>query len=386
MAEPALKLMPNAPAAAEQVAKPSRGRRGTLRMMLLVVLPLLALAAGFYVYLSGGRYISTDNAYVGAPKVLITPDISGKIDRVKINEGQHVNAGDELFEIDPQPFRIALTQAEAKLASVRTDFANLKANLKALTQLADLATKSVDIKRRDVERKQALVNTRTGSQADLDTANWTLMSSQRDAETALQRKAEVFNQLLGDPNLPIEKYPAYMQAQAALEQAQRDLDHTVLRAPISGTATQVDNIQLGRYVTAGTAVLSVINDTSPWVDANPKETDITYLRVGQRVTVDIDTFPDHTFTGTVIAVSPGTGAQFAILPPQNASGNWVKVVQRVPLRIGLDPDPALSRLRSGMSATVSIDTGRSRSLASLFGLTSVAKTPGTQTPAAKAPQ
>jgi len=162
-------------------------------------------------------------------------------------------------------------------------------------------------------------------------------------------------------------------ARATLEQAQRDLDHTVLRAPIAGTATQVDNIQLGRYVTAGTAVLSVIDHNSPWVDANPKETDITHLKIGQRVTVDVDTFPDHTFRGTVVAVSPGTGAQFMILPPQNASGNWVKVVQRVPVRIALDPDPAVASLRSGMSATVSIDTQRSRSLAGLFGLSSAAQ-------------
>jgi membrane fusion protein (multidrug efflux system) len=177
----------------------------------------------------------------------------------------------------------------------------------------------------------------------------------------LQRKDQAFNQLLGDPDLPLEKYPGYQQAKAALDQAQRDLDHTVLRAPIDGVATQVDNIQLGRFVIAGTPVFSVIDDAAPWVDANPKETDITYLRIGQRATVDVDTFPDHTFNGTVIAVSPGTGAQFAILPPQNASGNWVKVVQRVPVRIQLDPDPAATNLRAGMSATISIDTGKNRS-------------------------
>jgi membrane fusion protein (multidrug efflux system) len=158
-----------------------------------------------------------------------------------------------------------------------------------------------------------------------------------------------------------------MQASAALEQAQRDLRHTTLRAPIDGTATQVDNIQLGRYVTAGTPVFSIVNDAAPWVDANPKETDITHLQIGQRALVNIDTFPDYTFHGTVVSVSPGTGAQFAILPPQNASGNWVKVVQRVPVRIELDRDPMTAKLRSGMSAVVDIDTGRRRSLASLFG-------------------
>ena len=153
-----------------------------------------------------------------------------------------------------------------------------------------------------------------------------------------------------------------MQAAATLEQAQRDLDHTVLRAPIDGMATQVNNIQLGRLVTAGTPVFAVIDDTAPWVDANPKETDITNLQIGQQATVFVDTSPDTVFSGTVESVSPGTGAQFAILPPQNASGNWVKVVQRVPVRIRLERDPALSGLRAGMSVIVDIDTGKRRSL------------------------
>src|SRR5262249_56722248 len=127
--------------------------------------------------------------------------------------------------------------------------------------------------------------------------------------------------------------PGYAQAQAATDQAERDLAHPMLRAPIAGTATQVDNIQLGRFVAAGTPVLSVIDDAHPWVDANPKETDITYLQPGQKVTIDVDTFPNHTFRGTVAAISPGTRAQFAILPPQNASGNWVNGVQRRTARL-----------------------------------------------------
>jgi len=148
--------------------------------------------------------------------------------------------------------------------------------------------------------------------------------------------------------------------QAALDDAQRNLDHTVVRAPMSGTATQVDNIQLGRFIAAGSPILSVIDDQAPWVEANPKETEITYLRVGQKVDIDIDTFPNHRFHGTVAAVSPGTGAQFSILPPQNATGNWVKVVQRVPVRIAFDKDEDTRLLRAGMSVNVDIDTGHSR--------------------------
>jgi len=346
--------------------------RAKLRIILLVVVPLIAAAAGFTFYLYGGRYITTDNAYVGAQKVLITPDISGKINQIYVKEGQHVAEGDPLFEIDPVPFRLALTQAQSKLASVRTDFNNLKTNFASLSKLVDYAHQSVELKQRDVERKQALVAKMAGTQADLDTSIAALVTAQLQTQYAEQQKGDTFNQLLGDPDLPIEKFPAYIQAKAVLDQAERDLNHTTLRAPMSGTATQVDAIQLGRFVTAGTPVFSVIDDSAPWVDANPKETDITNLRVGQTVTLDVDSFPDHTFKGIVQSVSPGTGAQFSILPAQNATGNWVKIVQRVPVRIAFDKHEDTHLLRAGMSVNVSIDTKRNRTLAGLFGLTSAA--------------
>ncbi len=346
--------------------------RAKLRIILLVVVPLIAATIGSTFYLYGGRYITTDNAYVGAQKVLITPDISGKINKILVKEGQHVTAGDPLFEIDPVPFQLAHTQAQSKLASVRTDFANLKSNFASLTKLSDYAEQSVALKQRDVERKQALVSKSVGTQADLDTSIAALVTAQLQAQYAEQQKSDTLNQLLGDPNLPIEQFPAYVQAKASLDQAERDLDHTTLRAPMGGIATQVDAIQLGRFVTAGTPVFSVVDDSAPWVEANPKETDITHLRVGQAVTLDVDSFPDHTFHGRVQSVSPGTGAQFSILPAQNASGNWVKIVQRVPVRIAFDPNEDTYLLRSGMSVNVAIDTRRNRTLAGLFGFSSVA--------------
>ena len=373
MAEPSLKLVAEAPGIAGRARAFARIPRRRLRAILLVAVPLVAAAVGLAIYLGGGRYITTDNAYVGAQKVLITPDISGKIARVLVREGQRVKAGDELFDIDPQPFRIALTQAEGKLAAVRTEFAILKSNLRSLGKMAELAQQTAEIKQRDLDRKQALIANRSGSQADLDNSAAALVAAHEQAQTATQRRDDALNQLQRNPDLPIEQYPAYMQARAALDQAQRDLDHAVLRAPIDGTATQVDNIQLGRFVTAGTPILAIIDDSHPWVDANPKETDITDLKIGQPVLVVVDTFPDYPFFGTVVAISPGTSAQFAIIPPQNASGNWVKVVQRVPLRIRLDPDPMASKLRAGMSAYVEIDTGRKRWLASLFGSSTAAK-------------
>jgi len=358
---PEAKTTPRAePPAAGQTAPVAKPGRKQLRMILLVVIPLVALLAGGVFYLMGGRYISTDNAYVGAQKVLITPDISGKITHVAIVEGQHVKPGDELFTLDPEPYRLALAQAKAKLEAARVDYDKLKTNLKSLTTLADLATKNVELKQRDVDRKRKLWNSQSGSQADVDTAGSNMLTAELQARFTAQQRDSTLNQLLGNPDLPLAEFPEYALAKAAVEDAQRNLDHTVLRAPISGTATQVDNIQLGRFVVAGTPVLSVIDDQDPWVDANPKETDITFLRVGQKATLEVDSFPDHTFHGKVVAVSPGTGAQFSILPPQNATGNWVKVVQRVPVRIAFDKDEDTRLLRSGMSVVVDIDTGHSR--------------------------
>ena len=343
------------------------------RLILLVALPLAVALVGLALYLMGGRYITTDNAYVGAQKVLITPDIDGKISRVVVVEGQQVAAGDVLFEIDPVPFGLALTQAESRLATVRTELANLKTNLRSLGQLIELARQTVALKQNDVDRKSTLFASRTGSAAEADLALAALAQAKRDLELLLQQEAQLRNQLLGEPDLPLEMYPPSIQAAAALAQARRDLDHTIVRAPIAGRATQVDAIQLGRYVSAGTPVFSIIDDAHPWVDANPKETDITHLQLGQKAFVYVDTFPGHTLHGTVTSVSPGTGAQFAILPPQNASGNWVKVVQRVPVRITFNPGQSLHGLRAGMSATVEIDTRRRRTLASPFGESAAAK-------------
>ena len=368
MSEKALKIVsaPAAKTATDVSEAPTKSglrarlERQRLRMILLVAIPTFAALVGSIFYLSGGRYISTDNAYVGAQKVLITPDVSGKVVHVGVREGQQVRPGDELLTLDHEPFQLALDQAKAKLAAARAEYDKLTMNLKTFNTLVELGQNNVDLKQREVQRKSTLVSSMAGSAADLDTSKSALLTAQLQLQLAVQQRDTTLSQLLGNPDLPLEQFPEYAQAKAALDNAQRDLDHTVLRAPISGTATQVDNIQLGRFVTAGTPILSVIDDQGPWVDANPKETDITHLRVGQKATLEVDSFPDHTFKGSVIAVSPGTGAQFSILPPQNATGNWVKVVQRVPVRIAFDKDEDTHLLRSGMSVVVEIDTGHSR--------------------------
>ena len=374
---PEAKARPDEQKAGEAPAKAPRSGRKRLRMILLVAVPVIAALIGTSLYLMGGRYISTDNAYVGAQKVLITPDVSGKIVHIAVHEGQHVKPGDELFELDPKPYRLALQQTQAKLAAARTDYEKLKTTLGSLATLAELAQKNVALKQADVERKRKLLSTQATSQADVDTASSAYVTAQLQAQFAKQQRATTLSQLLGDPDLPIAQFPEYAQAKAAVDNAQRDLNLTTVRAPMSGIATQVDSIQIGRFVAAGSPVFSIIDDAHPWVEANPKETDITYLRVGQKVSIDVDSFPDHTFRGTVVSVSPGTGAQFSILPPQNATGNWVKVVQRVPVRIAFDEDADTHLLRSGMSVVVDIDTGHSR-LPSFLSSSAKAEAPSKQ--------
>jgi membrane fusion protein, multidrug efflux system len=379
MADPVLKFPPEqkgnpaSPAPRTKIAAEPRrrlmaGLRRYRRLLLLVVLPLVAAIAGFTFYLNGGRYVTTDDAYVGAQKVLITPDISGKIEKVVVKEGQQVNEGDVLFEIDPVPFRLAAAQARANLAQTRTTYDNLVANVKIYGQMLDLAQQGVDLKQRDVDRKSSLVKNNVGSQLDLDNAGTAFVTASAQLQFLRQQLSNAKTQLLGDPNLPLDQFPPYAQAKAALDQAERNLDHTVMRAPMAGIATQVDQIQLGRFVMAGSPVFSIIDVSNPWVDANPKESDFTYVSVGQPVTLDVDAFPNHVFKGTVGSLSPGTGAQFAILPPQNATGNFVKVVQRVPVRIYFDKDDTfVKRLKAGMSVYATIDTNHRRSLAALFG-------------------
>lgn len=379
MADPVLKFPPEqkgAPAAPAQpkAAEPRRrlmaGMRRYRRFLLLVVLPLVGVIGGVTFYLNGGRYVGTDDAYVGAQKVLITPDISAKIEKVVVKEGQSVKPGDILFEFDPVPFRLALAQARANLAQAKVTYDNLVADLKIYGQMAELSQQGMDLKKRDVERKSTLVKSNFGSQLDLDNASTALVTASAQFQLLQQKIATAKAQLLGDPALPLEEFPPYFQAKAALDQAQRNLDHTVMRAPMAGIATQVEQIQLGRFVAAGTPVFSIIDAENPWVDANPKESDLTYVTVGQPVTLEVDAFPNHPFKGTIGSLSPGTGAQFAILPPQNASGNFVKVVQRVPVRIYFDKnDKYVRKLKAGMSVYATIDTNHRRSLAGLLGFT-----------------
>jgi membrane fusion protein (multidrug efflux system) len=350
-------------------------RTPSLRATLMLLIPAIATVVGLYFYLVSGRYVSTDNAYIAAQKVLITPEVSGKIVRIAVVEGQQLLPGEELFSIDPEPYRLAALEAEARLARVKTDFDSLKSSGASLAKQIELSRESVAANQAEYDRKTTLLGSRISTPADVDKSRMTLLAAKALLEQLQRQEATVRNQLLGDMDLSVEKYPPYVEATVALQRARRDLGNTVLRAPIAGVATQVTSIQMGRYLTAGMAVFSIIGTDAVWVEANPKETDLTYMRVGQPVTIAVDAFPSRQWRGTVAAISPGTGAQFTILPPQNAAGNWIKIVQRVPLRIEFEPGQDLRRLRSGMSAIVEIDTGHRGRLVQLLQSHAVVRDP-----------
>jgi membrane fusion protein (multidrug efflux system) len=347
----------------------------SLRALLLVAIPLVVVLVGSLVYLLGGRYVSTDNAYIGAQRVLITPEVSGKVVSISVVEGQLLKPGDVLFAIDPVPFELAQKEAKARVDRVRTEFETLKSNLVTLGKRIDLARQSVAANQSEYNRKSELLGNRISTPSDLDRSRMALVSAKAQLEELEGMETSAKTQLLGDPNLPIERYPQFMEATAALDRANRDLANTVLKAPLAGMATQVVSIQMGRYITAGTPVFSVMGTDAVWIDANPKETDLTHVRIGQPVSIQVDAYPTKAWEGRVAAISPGTGAQFAILPPQNAAGNWIKIVQRVPIRVEFLPGQDLRRLRAGMSANIEIDTGRRGRIASLFGSSAVAEDP-----------
>jgi membrane fusion protein (multidrug efflux system) len=347
----------------------------SLRAILLLVIPALAASLALAFYLFSGRYVTTDNAYIAAQKVLVTPEVSGKVVSITVQEGQLLKPGDELFAIDPVPYRLAAQEAAARLARVKTDFEGLRNNFASLGKQTELSRQALAAAQSDYDRKLALLNNRISTPSDVDRSRAALVIAKAQLEQLQQQEAAARIQLLGDPHLPLARYPHYLEALAALDRAERDLANTTLRAPIAGIATQVASIQMGRYLSAGAAVFSIIDSANVWVDANPKETDLTYVRQGQSVAITVDAFPARHWTGTVAAISPGTGAQFSILPPQNAAGNWIKIVQRVPVRIEFAPGQDLRRLRSGMSAEIAIDTGRVGRIASLFSSSAVAEGP-----------
>ncbi len=348
------------PAVARSAPVPEvRPRRRWRRRVLLILGPVVALLVAFYVYATGGRFVSTDNAYVQAHIVNISADVSGRVVALWAEENQTVQAGQPLFRIDPESFQIALDRADAQLREVHDRLAALQASYRQRQVQLRSAEETVAFQHTEFARQQALHARGNAAQAALDQAQHNLALAQDQAAAIEQDLANLLAQLGGDAEAPVEQQAAYREAQAARDQAALDLRRTTVLAPAEGVVSNIE-LRPGDYVEAGRAVFALAENATVWVEANMKETDLTHVAVGQSATAVIDAYPGVTFTGRVLSLSPATGAQFSVLPPQNATGNWVKVVQRVPVRIELSVPADAPMLRAGMSATVEVDTGHHR--------------------------
>jgi membrane fusion protein (multidrug efflux system) len=343
-------------------AADGRRRRRRLRLLLMLGGPLLLLLVGGYVYVTGGRYVSTDDAYIEAARVSVSAQVSGQVTEVAVHDNQPVKKGEVLFRLDERPYRIAVEEAEARLATARLEIEALKASYRQQLAEQQAAQDTLAYEQREFERQKRLISTGATSQAQYDQALHARDAARQKAAAAEQQIASVLARLGGDPQIPAERHPTVKAAQAQLDHAALDLAYTVIRAPDDGTVTKVEQLQPGDYVKAGTPVFSLVSSRDVWVEANFKETALTYMRPGQSATVEIDTYPDKTFDARVESLTPGTGSTFSLLPPENATGNWVKVVQRLAVRLAIEnPDPARP-LAAGLSAVVEVDTKHTRPL------------------------
>jgi membrane fusion protein, multidrug efflux system len=344
----------------------SKPRSKRLRRILLLLGPILMVIGGLYFYLSGGRYVSTDNAYVRADKLNLATDVSGIVTEIAVTENQKVTRDQVLFRLDEEPYRIALAGAEAQLRTARNEIATLQATYRQSLAQIEQAKTDVAFYQTSFERQQDLSRRGVSSQAALDQAKRDLDAAQERMNVAKQQAEAALAQLGGRPDAELQTYARVQQAQAQVDEAERDLAHTIVKAPMAGIVTNVSALQVGQYLPAAQAAFSLVGTDHVWVEANPKETDLTYLVPGDPAIVTIDSYPNREWSAKVESLSPATGAEFSVLPPQNASGNWVKVVQRVPIRLQVDVPVGAPPLRSGMSANVEIDTGHERSLAELI--------------------
>jgi membrane fusion protein (multidrug efflux system) len=366
-----VRTLPAEPATVPADSKIKRTRRGPrwpstrkerVRWALFALLPLVLILGGYW-YVAGGQIMSTDDAYVNAEKVGISTDVAGIVQAVDVADNQRVSAGHVLYRLDPRQFQIALDNADANLKQTALSIDAMKQDYQHMLSDAAAEEAQVALDQTNYDRNAKLLHSGTVSQAVYDQAQYTLQTDKSKLDSLRQQAQTQLARLGGDPNIPTTEHPQYRQALAQVAEAQRELDHTVVRAPFSGTVTDVPSIAPGKYLAASTTAFYLVDADHVWVDANPKETDLTYVRAGQPATVTVDTYPNLVWHGTVQSISPSAAQEFSLLPAQNTSGNWVKVVQRVPMRVHVDTsDPTLPPLRAGMSVEVDVDTAHVRGL------------------------
>ncbi len=355
------RVRPRVARRASQLASLARQRASSPRQFLFALLPIV-LIIGSYLYVTGGSVMSTDNAYVQADMVNVSTDVSGIVSEIDVKENQKVSVGDVLFKLDDKAFRLALDKANAQLGAVKNDLLAAQANYRNMQAQLEQAQADITYYQTTFNRQQTLAANSFASQAAFDDARHNLQVAQQKLASLNQQLAGLSATLNGTPDAPVESYPRYKEQLAARDEAQRQLDHATVRAPINGIVTKVPSLQPGQYLAASTSALAVVATDHVWVQANPKETELTYVRPGQKATVEVDSYPGVDWTGTVESISPASASSFSLLPAENSSGNWVKVVQRIPLRVRIENQPGKPELRVGMSVQLYVDTGHPRGL------------------------
>src|SRR5271154_3915678 len=337
-------------------------KKSLLRPLMFSLLPL-ALVIGAYWYITGGRVVSMDDAYVEADKVGVSTDVSGIVAEVGVTENQHVEAGQVLYRLDDLQLRLASARAEAQIGTVRDALNALKANYRDMQSQIQQAQNDIEYFDTEFHRQQDLLAAHVASQSTFDTARRSLQNAQQKLASLTQQLGAIAANLDDDPTGAVEKKPRYLDAVAQRDEAARQLAHTIVKAPFAGIVTNVPAIAPGKYLQASATAFYLVAADHVWVVANPKETELTYVRPGQSASVTVDTYPDLPWSGSVESISPAAAQEFSLLPAQNTSGNWVKVVQRIPMRVRIDTnDKSLPPLRPGMSVEVDVDTGHSRGL------------------------
>jgi membrane fusion protein (multidrug efflux system) len=341
-------------------AAKSRSLQERVRLPLMLLAPLLVVGGALYFYFTGGRYQSTDDAYVEAAQVVISSNISGRVSEIDIHDNELLKKGAVLFRIDDAPFRIAVQEAQARLGSARLEVEALQATYRQRQAEVTAAEETLAYQQREYERQNGLLASGISSQVQVNQLRHALDNARQLRASAREELAAVAANLGGDASISIETHPSVLQARAALDRALLNLSYTVIHAPEDGIVAKVEQLQVGNYINASSPLFALISTQDVWVEANFKESQLTYMRPGQAATVNIDSYPGQVFHARITSLSPGTGAAFSLLPPENATGNWVKVVQRLPVRLAVTDAPRTLALRAGLSADVSVDTRHAR--------------------------
>lgn len=329
------------------------------RMLLLILGPAVIATGGSYFYMTGGRIISTENANIKLDKIAVSTDISGRVVEVIVKDNQFIASGQMLFRIDEEPFRIQRDKAAANVAKVAAEIDALRADYGQKQAEMKVAHEDFNFFTREHERRGKLYAKGHISLSKLDEARRDIATSRQKVIAIKQELARVRANLGGRLDIPVVEHPRYRESRAVWREAELNLRHTRIFAPAAGVVTNI-GLQPGEYVQAGKPIFSIVAADGVWIQANLKETDLTHIQAGQQAAIRVDAYPDHQWTAIVSSISPATGAEFALLPPQNTSGNWVKVVQRIPVRLDVVQTNTDPPLRAGMSVIVEIDTMHER--------------------------